>query len=257
MPEEADSMRVEESDQHLSRIDTNWTLVRKACQGAAEMARQAQKQLLERYGGAVRRYLGGVVRDGDVADDLFQDFAVRLIRGDFQGVDPERGRFRQYVKAVLFHLIADHHRRKQRLPEELPDGHPGGVVVAEPMESRDQEFVACWRAELLSHGWQTLEQAERKSGQLYYTVLRFRAEHPGLSSAEMAEQLSTQLGKPLTAAGVRQTLHRARERFASQLLREVTESLEEPTPGRIYDELVELGLLRYCQDALNRRAGPS
>jgi RNA polymerase sigma-70 factor (ECF subfamily) len=70
----------------------------------------------------------------------------------------------------------------------------------------------------------------------------------------MAAQLSTELGKPLTAAGVRQLLHRARERFADLLLEEVAQSLAEPSPERLEQELLELGLLEYCRPALQRRA---
>jgi hypothetical protein len=69
----------------------------------------------------------------------------------------------------------------------------------------------------------------------------------------MADALSRQLGKPLTAAGVRQTLHRAREKFADFLLDEVTHSLREPTSDQLEEELIIVGLLEYCRPALERR----
>jgi RNA polymerase sigma-70 factor (ECF subfamily) len=68
----------------------------------------------------------------------------------------------------------------------------------------------------------------------------------------MAEQLSPQLGKPLTAAGVRQMLHRARDRFAGLLLDEVAHSLDQPSVEDIEQELLELGLLEHCRPALRR-----
>jgi RNA polymerase sigma-70 factor (ECF subfamily) len=68
----------------------------------------------------------------------------------------------------------------------------------------------------------------------------------------MAEQLSATLGKPLTAAGVRQTLHRAREKFADLVLEEVLHSLATPTVEQLEEELTELGLLDYCRPALKR-----
>ncbi len=71
----------------------------------------------------------------------------------------------------------------------------------------------------------------------------------------MAEQLSTQLGKPLSAAGVRQTLHRARDRFADLLVDEVVQTLGRSAEEDLEQELIELNLLKYCQPALDRRQG--
>ena len=65
--------------------------------------------------------------------------------------------------------------------------------------------------------------------------------------------LSAAIGKSWTAAGVRQTLHRAREKYADLLLDEVAHSLENPTVERIEQELDDLGLLEHCRPALNRR----
>jgi RNA polymerase sigma-70 factor (ECF subfamily) len=70
----------------------------------------------------------------------------------------------------------------------------------------------------------------------------------------MAEQLTGRMGRPLTAVGVRQTLHRAREKFAALLLDEVRQSLEDPRTEQLEEELVELGLLDYCRPILERRS---
>jgi RNA polymerase sigma-70 factor (ECF subfamily) len=69
----------------------------------------------------------------------------------------------------------------------------------------------------------------------------------------MAERLTAQLGRPFTAAGVRQTLHRAREKFGDLLLDDVIHSLGHPTGEELEEELAELGLLDHCQPALERR----
>jgi RNA polymerase sigma-70 factor (ECF subfamily) len=240
----------------LSRIETLWTLVRQAHAGSGDGARAAQQKLLERYGGAVRRYVRALIRDADAADDLFQEFACRLIKGELHGADPERGRFRSFVKGVLFHLVADHHHRQKRLPGALPDGVPEPAVSPPTLADFDRDFVRTWRDELLARCWQMLQESETSSGKPFYAVLRFRAEHPELSSQEMATQLSKQLGKELTPAGVRQTLHRAREKFAELVLNEVLQSLDKPTPEQVHDELSELGLLDYCRPALEKKAEP-
>jgi DNA-directed RNA polymerase specialized sigma24 family protein len=245
-------MSSENLNQHLSQIQTLWTVVRKA-HGDAASAEVAQSQLLKRYGGAVRRYLLGALRDPDGADELFQEFALRLVKGSLGGADPERGRFRNFVKGVLFHLVADHHKGRQRRPQALTPDHPEPAVEPPTLADLDRDFVKSWRDDLLARCWAALAETERKGGKPYCTVLRFRADHADMPSQRMAEELSTQLGRPLTAAGVRQILHRAREKFADLILDEVIQSLEDPTAAQVEEELMELGLMVYCQPALQRR----
>jgi RNA polymerase sigma factor (sigma-70 family) len=237
---------------HLSQIQTLWTLVRQAHAGSAEKG-AAQRQLIDRYGGAVRRYLRGALRDPDASDEVFQEFAYRLLHGDLGGADPQRGRFRYYVKGVLFHLIADHQRREHRQPRQIHSDMPEPAVAPELPEEEDRIFLASWRDELLARAWQALEANERRTGQPFFTVLRFKVEHAAMPSAQMAEQLSGKLGKGVTAASVRQTLHRARDRFADLLLDEVVNSLDRPAASQLQEELIDLGLLEYCRPALDRR----
>ena len=125
-------------------------------------------------------------------------------RASLQGADPGRGRFRDFVKGVLFHLVADHHRKRQRGPGQMAPETPDPAIDDPTYATRDQDFLVSWRDEILARGWAALERIERESKQPYFVVLRFRAEQPKLSSAEMAEQLSGRLGRPLTAAHARQ-----------------------------------------------------
>jgi len=241
-------------NQHLSQIQTLWTLVRQAHQGTADSANSAQHKLLDRYGGAVKRYLLGALRDADAADELFQEFACRLLKGDMRGADPQRGRFRNFVKGVLFHLVADHHNRRQRRPKQMAPDHPEPAIDPPSFSEMDRDFLKNWRDEVLARSWKALQAVEQETGQPFFTVLRFRADHPKLSSQEMAAKLGELLGKTLTAAGVRQTLHRARERFGDLVLDEVIQAMEQPTAAQLEEELLELGLLNYCQPALDRRS---
>src|SRR5262245_30429433 len=106
-------------DERLSRISTLWTVLFEAHREPGEAAAEAQRALMRRYSGAVYRYLLGAVRDEDAAGDLAQEFAVRFLKGDFRRADPERGRFRDYLKRALVHLVTDHHRRRQKWPRPL------------------------------------------------------------------------------------------------------------------------------------------
>jgi RNA polymerase sigma-70 factor (ECF subfamily) len=244
----------EATDQRLNLISTQWSLVHRAHHGSAAAANAARQQLLERYGGAVRRYLCKVLRDPDGADEVFQEFALGLVHGDLRGADSERGRFRDFVKGTLFHLIADHRKKKRDWPGPLPGNGAAIAASAEEAES-GRHFLESWCDELLARAWAALAKIEAGTRPHLYAVLRFRAEHPEMRSPQMAEQLAVQLGRPLTATGVRQILHRAREKFAAFLLDEVTHTLESPTVEHLEEELIELGLLEYCRSALDRR-GP-
>jgi RNA polymerase sigma-70 factor (ECF subfamily) len=239
----------EQLNQRLSQISTIWSVLHQAHQGSASAATAAQELLIQRYGGAVYRYLRGAVRDPDLADELTQEFALSLVRGEFRHVQPERGRFRNYVKTVLFHLVSKHHRRQKKQPRPLARNSPEWADLAAPAPEEGAAFDADWRAELLSRAWNALAQAQP----VYYAVLRCRAEHPKMPSAQMAQELTRRLGKPLTPDGVRQTLHRARDRFAQLLLEAVAGSLETPTPEQVAEELGDLNLLEYCRPALERR----
>jgi RNA polymerase sigma-70 factor (ECF subfamily) len=237
-----------QEQQRLTQISTRWTMLCEAHAGA-DAATAAQASLLQRYTRPVYRYLLGAVRDPDVAADLAQEFVYRFLRGDFRRADPERGRFRDYLKRALCHLVTDHHRARQAWPRQLAEAgaEPAAPAAEEP--DRDREFLAAWREELLKRTWAALAQAQPT----YHAVLRFRVDNPEVSSPQMAEQLTAQLGKPLTPDGVRKALERAHNKFADLLLNEVASSLQAPSLPDLRDELRELDLLKYCQSALKRR----
>jgi RNA polymerase sigma-70 factor (ECF subfamily) len=249
-------MDVEQSLNRLSHIVTLWSLVKEAHAPGTSEHIHAQEALVRRYGGAVHRYLLGALRDPHAADELFQEFSLRIIRGDFHRADPEKGRFRDFVKTSLFHLIVDHQKREKRKPRQFAPEAPEVADHSAPPDL-DHAFLQSWREELLDRAWLALSEHSKEHGQPFYDVLRFRAENPGCTSTQMAEQLSLKLGRKLTADGVRQSLHRAREKYADVLLDEVEASLDRPSHERLEQELIDLELLSYCRSALERRGSRS
>jgi RNA polymerase sigma-70 factor (ECF subfamily) len=235
----------DERQDRLSRITTLWTMVRQAHARPGGPEPSAFERLFERYGGAVYQYLLGAVRRKDVADELFQEFALRLVRGDFHRADPGRGRFRDYLRKALVHLVTDFHRVRQAWPRPLAPDAPAPASAED-----DQTFLSTWREELLERTWEALAVAQPT----YHAVLLFRVQNPDVPSPDMADQLGRQLDRPLDADGVRKMLQRAHAKFADLLLEDVAASLFEPTPQDLEDELRALDLLKYCQPALERRA---
>jgi len=232
-----------ETDDRLSRIETQWTAVLRAHGQSVAGAKSARDRLLLRYSGAVYRYLLGAVRDADAAADLCQEFAVRFLRGDFRRVAPDRGRFRDYVKTALVNLANDHHRARQAGPRPLAIDAPA------PEPPSEDDFVAGWRQSVLDQTWKALAE----DNATFHAVLSLRIENPGMPSTEMAERLTAQLGKPMSAENVRKSLQRAHAKFAELLLDQVGDSLDEPTVEDLEGELEALDLLRYCRSALDRR----
>jgi RNA polymerase sigma-70 factor (ECF subfamily) len=246
-------MDQEKFNHRLSEISTVWSVLGQAHAGSPEAVAAAQQMLLQRYGGAVRRYLLAALRDPHAADDLTQEFALCLVRGEFRHAEPERGRFRNYVKAVLFHLVSRYRKQQRSQTQPLPPDAPELAGLAAPPEDADRGFRDSWREQLLARAWEALAEAQPT----YFAALRYRASHARLPSPQLAEHLSRELGKPFTADGARQALHRAREKFAELLVDEVAHSLETPTAEELKQELRELALLAYCQTALGRRTpGP-
>jgi RNA polymerase sigma-70 factor (ECF subfamily) len=237
--------------ERLSQISTLWTMFRQAHEGPPEQAGAARQELLRRYGGAVHRYLLAALRDADAANDLAQEFALRFVRGDFRRADAGRGRFRDYLKTALSHLITDHHRQRQRWHQPLSPQGPEPAAPPEGVVDSGAAFEASWCEELLAAAWEALREANPR----YHAVLRLRVEQPDLSAAQAAEQLGAQLGNPCNAAWVRKTLQRAHEKYADLLLGEVAESLPAATPETVRQELLDLDLLKYCRPALKRWGG--
>jgi RNA polymerase sigma-70 factor (ECF subfamily) len=246
-------MNPQPAESHLSRIQTMWTAVRQAHDAQGDALAQAQQALIERYSGALYRYALGALKDPHAADEVFQEFAVRFVRGFFKRADPERGRFRDLVKRALQNLIVDYQRKRGAIRErEMSEGMEPAEPEASLAGDLDRSFIDRWREELLNRAWEALQEVEKETGQPHYTVLRFRADNPETTSMNMAEVISQKLGKAYRADSLRQVLHRARERFAELLMAEVARSLGQPSREELTQELIDLGLLSYCRSALDK-----
>jgi RNA polymerase sigma factor (sigma-70 family) len=245
---------MDDDDLHISRIATAWSMVRDA-HGDHTAVQSAQQRLLSRYGEAVRRYALSALRNEDAADEVFQEFALKFVRGDFGKADPERGRFRAFVKTVVYRLIVDYQRRAKKLGREGAMHSNIAEPAADADDAKDDDalFNTSWRDELLARCWKKLAEDEAESGKPYHTVLRYRVAHPDLRSPELAEGLTKELGKPINAGAVRVLLHRSRELFAELLLDEVAESLTSGSLDEAEQELIDLDLLEYCRPALEKR----
>ncbi len=72
--------------------------------------------LLNRYRDRVFSYIIYTVRDEDLANDLFQDTFIKVIKTLKKGNYNEEGKFLPWVMRIAHNLIIDHFRKSNRIP---------------------------------------------------------------------------------------------------------------------------------------------
>jgi RNA polymerase sigma-70 factor (ECF subfamily) len=236
------------TDERIEAIQTRWSLIRNAhLAGQPESAGEARRLLVLRYAPAIRRYLGGIVRNDEDADELSQDVMLRLMRGDFAGADPTRGRFRDLLKTAIRNMVKSSWQkagRRKTVDAELD------LIGNKEDAARDAEWTQQWRKAVLDHTWNRLLAEEGGKPGPAYHALKLKTEYPDASSEELAERLSMKTGTTVRADNCRQILKRARTRFAAHLLDEVRAGLDSESEERLQEELAALGLLELVRDYL-------
>ena len=72
--------------------------------------------LVDRYQNKVYSYIMMLVRDSQLADDLFQDTFLKIIRTIKGGAYKEEGKFIQFAMRIAHNLIIDYFRKEKRPP---------------------------------------------------------------------------------------------------------------------------------------------
>lgn len=227
----------------IDRISTQWSIV-------GDVA-----HFTLRYAPAIRRYIESIVGNSAEADDILQDFLLRIVRTGFVRASADRGRFRNYLKAALRNAVRSHVRdRRRRLDraELVSDPHaPEVAEMVESPEAADEAWTVQWRECLLERTWQALEDFQREQpASHYYTVLTLAVKHQTESSAQLAIRLSHAVGRSISAEAFRKQLSRARRVFAELLVAEVIETLDQATPEDVEQELLDVGLMSYVRGHL-------
>ncbi|MGI9517327.1 MAG: sigma factor [Pirellulaceae bacterium] len=237
-------------EERLSRLETLWSVVYRAHGDETIDAAAARHELMDRYGGAAKRYLRGALRSDSDAEEVFQEFSLRMIRGDFHRADEEKGRFRQFVKTALFRMIVDFQRARGKSAGQQHLQQAPEPAIEDPLG--DDAFAQSWRKELIEKTLARMQDLDVEQNRGLCEILQIRIQNPQMRSPDLADLASQSLNKTITAENYRALLRRARLQFATILLDEVTQSLDMPTPDSLESELAELDLLEYCRPALER-----
>src|SRR5476651_1720249 len=143
----------------LEEISTRWSLITNPL------------QFVLRYAPAVRSYLGPLIRNPHDAEDVAQTFLLRMVGRPFTPERVSKGRFRDYLKAVLRNAAIDFFRRSGPSPTEVANLDQFAAPATE--QAADRAWLSEWRSCLLQRAWEGLEQVERDApDSLAYTALR-------------------------------------------------------------------------------------
>lgn len=121
--------------------------------------------LAQRYQGPAEAYLAAALRlPAERAHELFQEFfAWMLATGWLARAEPERGRFRAFLKVALRNFASDE-LRKERAAKR-GDGRIGALSEEDGHEPVDrgartpeEELDNAWRAELVHSAFERVEQ---------------------------------------------------------------------------------------------------
>lgn len=72
--------------------------------------------LIQRHQNRIFAYILMIVKNRELADDLFQDTFIKVIKTLRAGSYNEEGKFLQWVMRIAHNLIIDHFRKAKRIP---------------------------------------------------------------------------------------------------------------------------------------------
>ncbi len=155
--------------------------------------RSAISELIERHSRRVRNYIGIMVKDDAVADDIFQETFIKAVKVIDEGGYTDSGKFLSWVLRIAHNRVLDHFRREKssRQLNEKEAGYDvlGSLRIAE--NTVEDDIVHNELMETVRRLVEQLPDDQREVVRLrYYSKLSFQ---------EIAEQtevsINTALGR--------------------------------------------------------------
>ena len=75
--------------------------------------RSAISELIERHSQRVRSYIAMMVKDDDIADDIFQETFIKAVKVIDEGRYTDSGKFLSWVLRIAHNRVLDHFRREK------------------------------------------------------------------------------------------------------------------------------------------------
>ena len=154
--------------------------------------RNAISQLIERHSRRVRDYIQMMVKDGDVADDIFQETFIKAVRVIDEGRYTDNGRFLSWILRIAHNQVIDHFRA-QKQNRQLNEAEAGYDVLGtlRLAERTVEDEIVCEQIASDVRRVELLPDEQREVVMMRY--------YSGLSFKEIAEQtgvsINTALGR--------------------------------------------------------------
>ena len=154
---------------------------------------RAISKLIERYSRSVRDYINMMVKDRDVADDIFQETFIKAVRVIDDGRYTDNGKFLSWILRIAHNQVIDHFRaqKQSRQVTEAEAGYDvlGTLRFAE--RTVEDELVSSQIENDVRRLVELLPDEQREVVMMRY--------YGGLSFKEIAEQtdvsINTALGR--------------------------------------------------------------
>ena len=148
--------------------------------------RSAISELIERHSRRVRSYIGMMVKDNDVADDIFQDTFIKAVRVIDEGRYVDSGKFLSWILRIAHNRVLDHFRR-EKSSKQINEAEAGYDVIgtmrfSEP--TTEDEMVHGEMEQAIRDLIELLPAEQKEVVRLrYYSKLSFQeiAEHTDVS----------------------------------------------------------------------------
>ena len=153
--------------------------------------RCAISELIERHSQRVRGYIGMMVKDDAIADDIFQETFIKAVNVIDQGRYVDNGKFLSWVLRIAHNRVLDHFRREKssRQVNESEAGYDmlGTMRFSEP--TAEDNIVVGEVEQTIRHLVDELPDEQQEVVRLrYYSKLSFQ---------EIAEQTNVSINTAL------------------------------------------------------------
>lgn len=155
--------------------------------------RSAISQLIERHSRRVKDYIHMMVKDRDVADDIFQETFIKAVRVIDEGRYTDNGKFLSWILRIAHNQVIDHFRA-QRQNKSVSETEAGYDVLGtlKLAERTVEDSMVCEQIERDVRALVELLPSEQRE----VVIMRYFS---GLSFKEIAEQtdvsINTALGR--------------------------------------------------------------
>ena len=153
--------------------------------------RSAISQLIERHSRRVKDYIHMMVKDRDVADDIFQETFIKAVRVINEGRYTDNGKFLSWILRIAHNQVIDHFRA-QRQNKSVSESEAGYDVLGtlKLAERTVEDAMVCEQIERDVRALVELLPAEQRE----VVMMRYFS---GLSFKDIAEQTNVSINTAL------------------------------------------------------------